>query len=350
MGEEVDLAKLQALVSCDYVAAAGRAFGGDAQLIVTTLTSTITTLVQIVDPATFAGKMIVAFRPTGGGAQTVNLSALSPVSHFASAATIPATLVQPSLIEVATNGSLTVYNGEPLPPETLSIGGVAYVYEAGVERIFVDGTGYTLSNPTGSPSIFVKTTYGSLEGALRRYRLNEVRYSTCYLFQEVWADSKRLFLKNKPEEGMRRSLTNYLRNVMDAEVMPEQPVDDSHPVDIKVTFPLTNRRALIEIKWMGDSHTASGGLLRYRPARAREGAAQLVRYLDSIKSSAPGFNHRGYLVVIDARRRGLRMGVTSVTPAQATHYERHSITYDVGMLARPDFAHPRRLFATAIAP
>lgn len=350
MGDDVDLAKLQALVSGDYVAAAGKAFAGAAQTVVTTLTSAVTKLLETVDPATFAGKMIVAYRPTDGGVAAETLAALSPTLTFASMADVPATLIQPSLIEIAPNGSLAVYDGEPVSPEVLSVGGIAYVYEAGVERVFVDGTGYALSNPTASQSIFVKTTYGSLEGALRKYRLGQVRNSTCYLFREVWADAKRLFLKNKPEEDMRRSLTNYLRNVMDAEVMPEQNVDDTHPVDIKVTFPLTSRRALIEIKWMGDSHTARGGLLQYRPARAREGAGQLVRYLDSIKSSVPSFHHRGYLVVIDARRRGLALGVTSITPAQATYYEQRSITYDATMLARPDFAPPRRLFALAVAP
>jgi hypothetical protein len=350
MADDVDLAKLQALVSADYVAAASKAFAGGAQMIVTTLTSTVTKLLEIVDPSTFTGKMVVAYRPAAGGTQAETLAALPPALKLASAAEIPATLVEPSLIEIAPNGSLTVYTGEPLSPEALSAGGIAYVYDGGVERIFVDGIGYALCNPTASLSIFVKTTYGSLEVALRKYRLTQVRNSSCYLFREVWADAKRLFLKTKPEADMRRSLTNYLRSVMDAEVMPEQNVDDTHPVDIKVTFPLTNRRALIEIKWMGDSHTAGGRLLRYRPARAREGAKQLVDYLDGIKSSAPSFNHRGYLVVIDARRRGLAKGVTSITPAQAAYYETRSVSYDAAMLARSDFAAPRRLFATAIAP
>lgn len=147
---------------------------------------------------------------------------------------------------------------------------------------------------------------------------------------------------------MRRSLTQFLRSVLrTANVQPEQNVDETHPVDIHVSFLMTSQHAIIEIKWLGKSVKPDGSHdgTAYPQSRALAGAKQLAEYLDSTHQSSPHHGARGYLVVFDGRRAGLADGVTELEAANALHYENADITYSPDYSAnRDDFDPPMRMF------
>jgi hypothetical protein len=160
-----------------------------------------------------------------------------------------------------------------------------------------------------------------------------------------------MFFRSKPERKMRQSLTQYLKIRLrgNIEVRPEQVVDESHPVDIKVTWFLSNRLALIEIKWLGKSRNARSLTTSYSIGRARKGARQLADYIDGNASQAPIHVSRGYLVVIDGRRYGLNINVASVNHKRGMYYANSEISYNPKFhKLRPDFEEPIRMFAEPI--
>ena len=151
---------------------------------------------------------------------------------------------------------------------------------------------------------------------------------------------------------MRRSLTRFLRWTLaaDTEVMPEQNVDESHPIDIRVTFNFPNRVGLIEIKWLGYSKDANGKTTtRYGQARAKGGALQLANYLDWFRESLPDRTARGYLVVFDCRRRRLNSFPFRLNSVDGFYFADHEIEYDPAFhVNRSDFAEPIRMFVEPI--
>jgi hypothetical protein len=196
-------------------------------------------------------------------------------------------------------------------------------------------------------SIFSRPRFSSLLEALRDYRDRIVRASSCFILERAWEDkNSRVFFAPKPEVQMRRSLHQHLRAVLsDATTRPEQVVDETHPVDLRVDWDFSLQEAIIEIKWLGASRDAGHITVRYSASRAIEGANQLAKYLGSTRSSAPNRETRGYLVVIDARRRGLSDSTTTVSRENGFYYENREITYspDHAKL-RVDFEEPIRMF------
>ena len=177
--------------------------------------------------------------------------------------------------------------------------------------------------------------------------MRQAAHSTCYLLEIAWTDEKRWWFRNKPEWIMRRSLTQFLRSVLrDATVLPEQNVDETHPVDIHVSFLMTTQHAIIEIKWLGQSVKLNGTLgTKYTDGRALEGAQQLAEYLDATHRSSPHHGARGYLVLFDGRREGLKDGMTRLEQHKALHYEHAHIVYKPDHSAtRTDFEPPVRMF------
>src|SRR5260370_30762246 len=129
---------------------------------------------------------------------------------------------------------------------------------------------------------------------------------------------------------MRRSLTHFLKSRLGAsyEVRPEQPMGESNPVDIKVTYTPAKRLMIIEIKWLGDSRNDAGGIgVTHRDARAKDGAKQLADYLDRNAAQAPLHVTQGYYVIIDAPRRGLREDPTTVSKEDGLYQPDKSIAF-----------------------
>ena len=176
-----------------------------------------------------------------------------------------------------------------------------------------------------------------------------IKDSSCPTFNNVWHDEKRIYFKHAQEHIIRKSLTQYLKTTFrgDCEVRAEQNMDESHPVDIKITWSFSQRLALIEIKWLG---TPCDGLKVGKPYsehRARDGAKQLSDYLDSNRNQSPYHITRGYLVVIDGRRRGINQHVThQVNRENAFYFESKEISYNPKYHElRNDFEEPIRMFA-----
>jgi hypothetical protein len=252
-------------------------------------------------------------------------------------------------LQVLTDNRLRLW---PILADPVSLAERAVVYHfAGTDHFVLNGQLDAVPNPTGFPSAFGLPTFVDLDDALAFYSVNFARYSMCEILARCWHDDRRLFLTNKPEAIMRRSLARHLRSTLRGhelvETREEQNVDESHPVDIKVTWSLSNRLALIEVKWLGDSVNEDGtaSQTRYRDARAREGAQQLSDYLDANIARAPQHVTQGYLVVFDARRRGLRQPGEGISESDARYYANREIEYDPDFhQIRVDFSPPSRFY------
>lgn len=147
-------------------------------------------------------------------------------------------------------------------------------------------------------SVFFQPIYKELDEALNFYYAKYARDSSCGILARVWTDGTKSEFVPKPEHFMRDSLWRCLQDrLRGPTVKREQNVDETHPVDIKVTWPTISNVALIEVKWLGDS-----GQTQYRDARANEGAKQLIDYLAASCHEEPDKHFLGYLTVFDGRR------------------------------------------------
>lgn len=204
---------------------------------------------------------------------------------------------------------------------------------------------------SGSESYFTISTFKSLNEALTHYKTTVVRYADCPTIKQALYPN-RIFFKPKPEYWLRDSMVFFLKARLRGEgleVRPEQIVDTSHPVDVKVTWGFTNHIALIEIKWLGKSFNSSSRAITsiYTDSRAIDGAKQLAEYLDANISQVPNHNTMGYLVVFDLRRRSTTSDTTQISYEDGFWYENKEIKYEPKYdRIRNDFAPPIRMFIT----
>ena len=254
-------------------------------------------------------------------------------------------------LEVMDSGTIRSWQLQDIPDlATLSRKAVVYSYQSGDEVFWANGQPFEVHNVyPGNHSLFQSPAYSKLEQALSEYKYPIVRLGECEILASMWFDVLRMFLRSKPEGTMRRSLARFLRWQLraDAEVMPEQNVDETHPIDIRVTFNFANRVALIEIKWLGHSKNELGvPTTSYGPARANSGASQLADYLDSFHISLPNRVVRGYLIVFDCRRRRLGSNPSWLDSADGFYFADREIEFDPKLhITRSDFAEPIRMFA-----
>lgn len=350
----IDIDKLNLIVETLYVAVVSRAFGSDGTLALRHLLSMIRTVYVHVDPELTQGTLVI-FKPI---ADSNLIDRYGQPATFRDLTNLCQTYDMHSgncsLMVQAGNGDYLLWQDVAVDCAELSATGIVYQYARRNESFVVQGADTPVINPcTTFASVFAIPTFGELSDALENYSTRAIRFSSCPIFSECWHSgprSDRIFFRPGPEETMRNSLTYYLKTVLpDAEVRPEQVVDDSHPVDIKVTWMLTSKLALIEIKWLGKSLNDDGNFVTYTDARAREGAQQLNDYLDGNQQQAPAHTTMGYLVVIDGRRYGLNPASTSVNAANGGHYRNQEIAYNPEFhTLRADFARPIRMFAEPI--
>ena len=184
------------------------------------------------------------------------------------------------LVEIQSDGKILIWPGRTVDLGKLAEQAVAYSYRNKTEYFHAGANVAEVEKVViGCASIFAVPTFGELKDALEHYGTDMIRYFLPDLCRR-WYETNRIFFKKKPEKVMRNSLTQYLKSQLrgNVEVRPEQIVDSTHPVDIKVTWYLSNRIALIEIKWLGKSRTSVKITKEYTQVRAREGAKQLVDY------------------------------------------------------------------------
>jgi hypothetical protein len=224
---------------------------------------------------------------------------------------------------------------------------VIYHYDRG-DFFVVEGDLVPVPNPTGFPSAFGLPTFVDLERAMAYYAVSHAKVSSCKILQACWYDDDRILLRNKPEHIMRSSLAQFLKSTLrDHEfivVREEQNVDETHPVDITITWSMSNRIAIIEVKWLGCSvhkTEARVGTTYSNDSRAQDGARQLANYLEANRERVPMHITRGYLVVFDARREGVKRDrlEQDVTWDDAVAFMTREINY------YPKYEHVRRDFA-----
>jgi hypothetical protein len=331
-----------------YIAAINREYGAVGITILKEVMATLRDLFRYVEPEALTHPLILckafnADEPILAESPTV--TALSPNA-------IANEITGPCVIQIRANGDLLVWKNTQVDLATISQIAIVYLYSSRQEFFVIKGDHRRIPNPSPThASIFAIPTFRILREALLDYRNRMVRTSRCKIFSEVWRDDNRVLLKSKPEAAMRDSLAQFLTSVLggDVEARPEQNVDESHPVDVKVTWLFTNRHAIIEVKWLGKSIGTSGETTVYSDARARDGAGQLADYLDKDKVQAAQKVSRGYLVVIDARRRGVTEASTSINEADGMYYEHREIEFDPNYhQLRNDFEEPIRMFAEPI--
>jgi hypothetical protein len=203
-----------------------------------------------------------------------------------------------------------------------------------------------------SESYFQFQTYKDLERALEDYYIKRVKHSSCPYLRNVWHDSNRILFVEAPEEIMQESMYDFLSISLrdNPEVMPEQNVDRSHPVDIKVTWKYSSHVALIEVKWLGKSLTSgTGNLVSRTDVDARNGADQLAEYLNSNQQFATTKIVSGYLTVFDGRRRRTNNQSRTISRVNGEFYRNKEINFTVKHEeVRKDFERPRRFFMEPI--
>lgn len=254
------------------------------------------------------------------------------------------------VLEIKENGNVDVAIDYDLDISTVRSNGIIYTFEKHneTEKIFGKQDFKKLTPIPGADSYFAIQTFKGLEEALDYYKSKIARHSDCEILKNVWFDENRIFFKNGPEHQLRNSLTQYLKiSLRNTEARPEQVVDRSHPVDIKVTWALVNRLALIEIKWLGKSLFARKKQFTkiYTETRALSGAGQLANYLDENLRQAPSYASKGYLVIFDARRWNCNTETTTINQVNAMKYLNTDIQYNPEFhRTRTDFASPFRFF------
>ena len=262
-------------------------------------------------------------------------------------------LSQDSLaVQVFDNGQLLISQIATPSPEPLAEDGVVYTLQTRVETIYAKSQSVVLPNPlTGYASMLSIPTFDDLKAALAEYNIKQARKCSCLILAEAWTSENRLMFRHAPEKVMRNSLTQFLKHTLrgNVEVRPEQIVNATRPVDIKVTWFMSNRLALIEIKWIGASRSKKGKLTKRTDSRAREGAKQLVDYIKANIVQAPAHESRGYLVVIDGRRRGLTPTTKALTFQNGFAYAAKEISFSPEYhKTRSDFEQPVRMFVEPV--
>ena len=253
-------------------------------------------------------------------------------------------------IQVKPDGSVDVGLNVNLNYGQIRKAGILYTYENdfSLEKFYGKEQAIKLTPIPGSDSYFAIQTFKELEEALEYYGTKIARHSNCEIMKKAWFDETRIFFKNAPEHTLRDSLTEYLKiSLRNTEARPEQVVDRSHPVDIKITWSLANRMALIEIKWLGKSlyNRKKQFTKIYSDVRALKGAKQLTEYLDANKIQAPTYPTKGYLVIFDARRWNCNINTASVDKKNGMRYENSVIRYNpIYQNERSDYSAPYRFF------
>mgnify|MGYP001203895546 CR=1 FL=1 len=211
-------------------------------------------------------------------------------------------------------------------------GVISYQFNNGTETIWANGEKIPIRNPdSASLSIFAQPTYKDLDEALHKYYEKNAKYSICSKLNSAWLDSEKIRFKSKPEHLLRDSLWLFLRIVLrgNPDVKREQNVDESNPVDIKVTWKSTKAIALIEIKWLGKSFDLRTKRMtrNFTQVRAIQGAEQLIRYINTSVQEEPHNHYIGFLVLFDARRRGIRDIDNKISLNDALYYREKEIEY-----------------------
>lgn len=208
---------------------------------------------------------------------------------------------------------------------------VTYVYQNKIEFFTVNTNKIDIVNRYGSASIYA-LQYHLLNEALLKYKEEKMRYASCAIFQDcIYDKATRIYLLAQPEDVMQISLSEFLvSSLRGVDVVREYNLGASKPVDVRVYWKEANRAALIELKWLGQSISPDGTLATaYANARGNDGLDQIKEYMDLENQDTPTCITKGYLVIIDARRRGTTVTplLTTINTANGMHYSNKDIEF-----------------------
>jgi hypothetical protein len=344
---QVDLKMLQTLVTHEPLAVAGKQFGDPGS---ERMKCILRFLKQCARHATVHEKSDVTVFTLMQPDALVDERRLQYATAFQYGVTTRGS-IQNLIVEVRADGSPFIWQSIPADISAVVQTGIVYRLQQSVETFSVNGANMPVPKVIpGAVSQFILNYFTDLKDALNAYRHSMARTSKCHLLREAWAEENRLWFVTKPEYRLRRALHNYLYSYLrhdDIDLREEQNVDDSHPVDIKIVWRMENRSAIIEVKWVGKSIdlTTRTFTANYSDARARKGAKQLAKYLEDHRQQAAKEDTRGYLVIFDCRRKGLKQTDTTVAKADGFHYDNHEISFAPEYHKdREDFEEPIRMF------
>ncbi|WP_157886152.1 hypothetical protein [Mycobacteroides saopaulense] len=287
--------------------------------------------------------------------------ASSPLAHLEVLMTLEMRTTHPHrefTVEVTDNGGYRLSTS--LIDLDLLSNAIVYKYtHPAVETWHVAGQIRPVFNPVAGKSIFATPLFTKLEEALVSYSERQVSECRCQILQNAWLDARRLIWKRRPEVFVRRSLEQHLVSSLRAVVEVEHVVDETKPVDIHVHWPLSTQAALIECKWMGTSASDKGAdgkrkVTDFGPSTAVMGLGQLADYLDRKRSRTDGRNYKGYLAVVDGRRKGVSVDSAEddskdYQVEDLFHYEYSAIDWPEHLISRPDIGPPLRAFCRPIS-
>lgn len=228
---------------------------------------------------------------------------------------------------------------------------IVYKYENFSEYFFANKLRIEIINRFDCASIYA-LQYHYLSEALLRYKEEKIRFSSCSIFQTAWFDTDRIYFNQQPEEIMQKSLREFLdSSLRGVDVVREYNLGASKPVDVRVYWKEANRAALIELKWLGQSKTAIGLSTAYANGRGNDGLDQIKEYMDLENQDTPTCITKGYLVVIDGRRRGVARNPLTINVSDGMYYMNKEIIYATnknfyGIMT--GFENPIRMFTEPI--
>jgi hypothetical protein len=230
---------------------------------------------------------------------------------------------------------------------------IIYTYQNRSEFFVANKMKIDIINRFDCASIYA-LQYHYLSEALLKYKEEKIRYSSCTIFRKSWFDiATRIYFKQKPEGIMQESLGEFLdSSLRGVDVVREYNNGASKPVDIRVYWKEANRAAMIELKWLGQSKDEEGKLsTAYANGRGNDGLDQVKEYMDLENQDTPTCITKGYLVIVDGRRRGVAANLTTIDVANGMHYRNQEVTFDPAKKfydTMTGFENPIRMFAEPI--
>ena len=230
---------------------------------------------------------------------------------------------------------------------------IAYVFEDKKEKFIVNQKKIIIRNQFSCPSIFA-LQYHYLNEALSAYKNKRIKNVSCEHFKRCWYDEKRIYFKNKPEKTIQKSLKEFIiSRVRGVKVNREFNLNASKPVDVRVYWREANRTALIELKWLGQSLKKDGSIgTLYSNCRANQGMKQIKEYIDLNSADNPVTIAKGYLIVIDARRKNVKSTkVSTISRENGFFYAGKELIIDENIQywkSIPNIAKPIRMFVEPI--
>ena len=345
--DNIDQIKLREVIEKNFLFKVSRAYGDEGVERFRQVARTVKDLFEVIDAESYQSDLIVF--------KTID-DTCRPLDHYPPKRVIDLSSLQQTsqnlVLQVLSNGRFLAWNDIQLEITDLAKVAVVYHYQDRIETVLAGSETSQIEKVGQYASIYSVPTFSDLQLALDYYRSHFAKYSSCEILKRVWNDDCKLYFKGgKPEAGMRDSLVQFLKSVRNAETRPEQNMGVSYPVDIKMTFFLQRKLALIEVKWMGDSIKPNGNKISHRDKRARDGAKQLAEYLEKNRIQVPTHLTRGYLIVFDGRRRRAKQNLKQYNSKDAGYYRDKEIKFDPSYEETVDeFETPLRIFLEPTPP